>query len=94
MNCYQHPDLAGSSLLPVTADRGLCTACERPAEGTVFCQEHLPAANSSTATPRPDPGPNPYFQPSASAVPIRTSPGLAFILGLIPEWAPFTTASI
>lgn len=41
-------------------------------------------ANSSAARPQPDPGPNPYFQPTASTAPIRTSPGLAFILGLIP----------
>jgi TM2 domain-containing membrane protein YozV len=83
MNCYQHPDIPAVAFCR-NCGQGLCAACERPAEGTVFCQEHLPAANSSTATPRRDPGPNPYFQPSASAVPIRTSPGLAFILGLIP----------
>lgn len=34
--------------------------------------------------PRPDVGPNPYFQMAPAVVPAHTSPGLAFLLGLIP----------
>lgn len=83
MNCYQHPDISAVAFCR-NCGRGLCAACGRPAEGTVFCPDHVPAANSSAAGPRPDAGPNPYLQPTASIAPIRTSPGLAFLLGLIP----------
>lgn len=38
----------------------------------------------STAAPRPDAAPNPYLQPAPVAVPVDTSPGLAFLLGLVP----------
>ena len=83
MNCYQHPDIPAIAFCR-TCGRGFCAACERPDQGTVFCEEHRPVVNSSAARPQPDAGPNPYFQPSASVAPIRTSPGLAFVLGLIP----------
>jgi LiaI-LiaF-like transmembrane region len=99
MNCYQHSDLPAVAFCRACG-RGLCTSCQRIAEGTVFCQEHAPVTYSSA--PRPDAGPNPYFQqtsgfsqPSGVAQPgfgsgplppgaVQTSPGLAFLLGLIP----------
>lgn len=88
MNCYQHPSLPAAAFCR-TCGRGLCTECQRSADGTVFCQEHLPAAYTYAAppfTPPPDPASNPYFQapPAAAAAEVETSPGLAFILGLIP----------
>jgi hypothetical protein len=46
--------------------------CQRTAQGTVFCEEHLPAQ-----APAPTPAAAPY-QPGTG------SPGLAFVLGLIP----------
>jgi TM2 domain-containing membrane protein YozV len=52
---------------PLTEDEA------RPAQGTVFCPEHVPAVGQAT-TARPTGAP-----PSAGA-----SPGLAFLLGLIP----------
>ena len=52
---------------PLTEDEA------RPAQGTVFCAEHVPAVGQAT-TPRP-----------TGAVPASgASPGLAFLLGLIP----------
>lgn len=96
MNCYLHPDTPAVAYCR-TCGRALCSACQRPAEGTVFCQEHFPttaytnpadpyasgaasAANSSTTA-------NPYEQPPpgfSPVTPVQTSPGLAFLLGLIP----------
>jgi TM2 domain-containing membrane protein YozV len=52
---------------PLTEDEA------RPAQGTVFCAEHVPAVGQATAA-RPTGAP-----PSSGA-----SPGLAFLLGLIP----------
>jgi TM2 domain-containing membrane protein YozV len=88
MNCYQHPSLPAAAFCR-TCGRGLCTECQRSADGTVFCQEHLPAAYTYAAPPfTPPPGQtsNPYFQapPTAAAAGVESSPGLAFILGLIP----------
>jgi multisubunit Na+/H+ antiporter MnhB subunit len=58
----------------------------------VFCPEHVPLTGGVTgnagyantaysSAPRPDADQNPYLQ---SAAPVHTSPGLAFLLGLIP----------
>ncbi len=75
MNCYLHPDAPAVAYCRMCG-RALCTVCTRPAEGTIFCPEHVPL--------------NPYTAPVGSAVasplaaPVQTSPGLAFLLGLIP----------
>lgn len=102
MNCYQHPEASAVAFCR-NCGRALCTACQFPAEGTVFCYDHVPAP--ATATPPPaaypvpttfgpeslygttvtSPATNPYTSPiPPPASEIRTSPGLAFLLGLIP----------
>ena len=78
MNCYQHPDAAAAAYCR-SCGRPVCNVCERTANGTVFCPEHVPLGAYSA--PRADSAPNPYIQP---VKPIETSPGLAFLLGLIP----------
>jgi hypothetical protein len=78
MNCYQHPDLSAVAYCR-SCGRALCSNCERLADGTVFCPEHAPLTYTTGGASRPDSGPNPYLQ-----TPIHTSPGLAFLLGLIP----------
>ena len=83
MNCYLHPDLPAAAYCR-SCGRGLCVSCERPAEGTVFCPDHLPAPSYAGVPPRPDVGPNPYYQPAPQVVAAHASPGLAFLLGLIP----------
>ena len=81
MNCYLHPDLAATAFCR-SCGRPLCEACRRPAEGTVYCQEHTPA--SGGGAPQANPA-NPYVETAAPVyTPVRTSPGLAFVLGLIP----------
>jgi hypothetical protein len=88
MNCYQHPESLATAYCR-SCGRPLCAVCQRLAEGTVFCPEHVPvAAGGSGGQTGPgafDPS-NPYV---ASAGTIntpgfRTSPALAFILGWIP----------
>jgi hypothetical protein len=83
MNCYYHSETPATGFCR-SCGRPLCAACQRPAEGTIYCQDHLPSAYGTV----PDPNAaNPYGQPAATPVappPARTSPGLAFILGFIP----------
>jgi hypothetical protein len=89
MNCYQHPETPAVAYCR-SCGRPLCAVCQRPAEGTVFCPEHAPAAAGGYYTGGTGPGAfdpsNPYVG-SAGPIPptgIRTSPALAFILGWIP----------
>jgi len=85
MSCYLHPE-AETAAFCRSCGRPLCTVCERLAEGSVFCPEHAPAGAYGTAYAAGGAGAgasNPYAQPNA-ALRVETSPGLAFILGLIP----------
>ncbi len=74
MNCVNHAEVSATAYCR-TCGKALCPECQRQAEGTVFCAEHVPA-------------PRPVSPPPVSAVPPRSgadvSPGLAFVLGLIP----------
>lgn len=87
MNCYYHPETPSTAFCR-SCGRPLCAACQRPAEGTVYCQDHVPAtAYAAYTAPDPNAGaPNPYFQPTATAgiAASTVSPPLAFILGIIP----------
>jgi hypothetical protein len=91
MNCANHPEQAAVAFCR-TCGKPLCEGCQRPAQGTIFCEEHLvpQPAGSPGSTPYTSPGPvpgatpysygpNPYLQN-----PDAPSPGLAFLLGLIP----------
>lgn len=87
MTCYLHQDLAAVSFCRACG-RGLCAECQRFSEGTIYCQEHAPMTQYSNTpgagAPPPVGGvpPNPYQQPYVASQ--STSPGLAFLLGLIP----------
>jgi TM2 domain-containing membrane protein YozV len=88
MNCINHPDTPAVAFCR-TCGKALCPACERPAQGTIYCAEHIPvvagpAPDASTAgtsaySPYTAPAATPTVAPDGSA-----SPGLAFVLGLIP----------
>lgn len=72
MNCHNHQDQTAASYCRVCG-KGLCPECQRPAQGTVYCVEHVPSeppANTAATAGAYKPGSN--------------SPGLAFLLGLIP----------
>lgn len=76
---------------------GYCRACGkalneitvRNSHGTIYCQEHIPM-QQQTVPPIPGPVPEPpYASPYTAAVPPPVvnhdaSPGVAFVLGLIP----------
>jgi hypothetical protein len=76
---------------------GYCRACGkalneitvRTSHGTIYCQEHIPM-QQQTVPPIPGPVPEPpYASPYTAAVPPPmvnhdASPGVAFVLGLIP----------
>jgi len=87
MNCYYHPETPSTAFCR-SCGRPLCAVCQRPAEGTIYCQDHVPGtAYAAYSAPDPTAGAtNPYVQPArpAAAMAVRTSPALAFILGLIP----------
>jgi hypothetical protein len=81
MNCYEHPDAVATAFCR-DCGRALCADCRRPTNGTIFCPDHAPATQEYTATPNATAGiANPYFQQTTG---VNTSPGLAFLLGLIP----------
>lgn len=89
MNCYQHPEAPAVAYCR-SCGRPLCTVCQRPAEGTVFCPEHAPVAAGGYYAGETGPGTfdpsNPYVGSAGTAntTGIRTLPVLAFLLGWIP----------
>ena len=79
MNCATHPDVPAVAFCR-SCGKALCEACRRLADGTVYCEEHAPApAAAAASSPYTAPAPAPSPLPDTSA-----SPGLAFLLGLIP----------
>lgn len=82
MNCINHPDIPAAAFCR-TCGKALCPACERPAEGTIYCAEHVPVAAGVSGTA----GYSPYTAAVGTPPPALdtgASPGLAFLLGLIP----------
>lgn len=87
-SCANHPEVPAVAFCR-SCGKPLCQACERTALGTVFCEEHLPQT-APPPPPRFDPAAvpgaqqySPYTTPY-TAERASASPGLAFILGLIP----------
>ena len=77
MNCSIHPDVPAVAYCRACG-KALCETCRRLADGTVYCEEHVPVAAAASS---------PYTAPAPAAGPIPdagASPGLAFLLGLIP----------
>jgi TM2 domain-containing membrane protein YozV len=68
MNCQKHPEIPAVAFCR-TCGKALCQACQHPVQGTIVCEEHAPASQVAAVS-----------APS----PAGTSPGLAFVLGLIP----------
>ena len=82
MNCYLHPETVATAFCR-SCGRPLCTVCQRTADGTVYCQDHVPVAAYAGATDPNAAAANPYLQPAPVAgTRVQTSPGLAFVLGL------------
>lgn len=81
MNCVNHPEEMATAFCR-ECGKGLCPACQYQAAGTVYCQNHVPAPHGSAASSTWAPPPPPPAQ--APAFDSSVSPGLAFLLGLIP----------
>ena len=95
MNCANHPEVPASAYCR-ECGKPLCETCRRPAEGTIYCDEHAPVTAQfvppGPAAPPPPPSaspyaasePSPYTAPAVSMADPGASPGLAFMLGFIP----------
>jgi len=98
MNCATHTETEATGYCR-SCGKPLCPECQRTAQGTIFCAEHAPTASAtaesatgttgaSGAPPSSTPPPqewSPYTSPVPPPLPGGVpSPGLAFILGLIP----------
>ncbi len=59
MNCVNHPERNAAAFCR-QCGKAMCEECSRPALGSVFCDEHLPA---SARPPQPPPMPDPFRQP-------------------------------
>ncbi|MCC6859084.1 MAG: B-box zinc finger protein [Bryobacterales bacterium] len=74
MNCINHPDVNAVAYCRACG-KALCPECKRTSQaGVIYCEEHMtPSMTAAAAAPAPAPAP------------VRgVSPGLAFVLGLIP----------
>jgi hypothetical protein len=91
MNCFNHSDTPAVAYCRACG-KALCTECKRTAQGTIFCDEHAPAAAvegairqavvdriaEKTAAAAGSP------PSAASGATNDVSPGLACLLGFIP----------
>ncbi len=86
MNCAIHTDTAAVAYCR-TCGAAVCEQCKRVEGGAVLCPNHASAPASSSAE---SPYTSPYTAPYAGSAPRQVapdgsaSPGLAFLLGLIP----------
>jgi hypothetical protein len=88
MNCVNHPETAATAFCR-ECGKPMCAECQRPALGSIFCAEHLPAsAAPPVALPRvvpPPPADSPYTAPYGQrAADPSVHPILALILGFAP----------
>src|SRR3974377_207595 len=87
MNCVNHPEASAVAYCRACG-KALCQNCQRAAQGTVFCEEHMPVQTTGTgpsqASYSPYTAPPTVAPPPAYTPNLGVSPGLAFILGLIP----------
>jgi hypothetical protein len=97
MNCANHPEIAASAFCR-ECGKPMCTECQRPALGSIFCEQHAPVtarpqAASSFATPPPFPTPtaSPYAAPASPYTATYARPAdpsvhpiLALVLGFAP----------
>lgn len=73
MDCFNHPEVPAVAFCR-SCGKALCADCKRTSLGTIFCDDHLPAApQPSAALQRPAP---------SLATGVDTSPAIAFLLGL------------
>jgi len=70
MNCANHPEQTATGFCR-NCGKPLCQSCQRPAQGTIFCEEHFPVtagtgpsgASQGTGPQAPPPYPPPPYPP-------------------------------
>ena len=62
MNCTNHPEVPAAAFCR-ECGKAMCQACQQPALGSIYCQDHVPAAARFAAEPPPLP-PDYAFNPS------------------------------
>jgi hypothetical protein len=77
MTCPNHPETQAVAFCR-SCGKPLCDECKHAAQGTIFCDEHMPAPAAASPPPPPPPVASPYRGESSA------SPGLAAFLGFIP----------
>jgi hypothetical protein len=86
MNCANHPETTAIAYCR-SCGKPLCETCRRTADGIIYCDEHAPVV-AAPPPPAAEPTYSPYTAPAPPPVaPMPdsgASPGLAFLLGLIP----------
>lgn len=97
MNCFNHTETPAMAYCR-TCGKALCGECRRTAQGTIFCDEHLPRtqeAGEANVPPAPGSAPSDWQNqapaggrmtnvPPSPAGLADVSPGLACLLGFIP----------
>ena len=83
MNCFNHSETPAVAYCR-TCGKALCTECKRTAQGTIFCDEHAPAAAAAPDAAPATPVINPRPQGAVNVATGDVSPGLACLLGFIP----------
>jgi hypothetical protein len=75
MNCLNHPEAPATAYCR-ECGKALCETCRRQSDGTVYCEEHLPAAawpdTGWAAPPPPPPPPMPSLYTAPEATPYTT----------------------
>ena len=98
MNCANHSEIAATGFCR-ECGKPMCADCQKPALGSIFCAEHLPASAAPTPPPPPIPEkphvaytssaslytpPSPYTAPKPRVADPGVHPGLALMLGFAP----------
>lgn len=85
MNCANHPETAASAFCR-ECGKPMCVECQKPALGSIYCAEHLPAAAKPPVPPPVPASPyaSPYTGPRIGVVDPSVHPVLALILGFAP----------
>jgi hypothetical protein len=66
MNCANHPEVPASAYCR-ECGKPMCQECQKPALGSIYCDEHLPVAAAPSFAPPPRPSPEPARFSSESA---------------------------
>jgi TM2 domain-containing membrane protein YozV len=86
MNCANHPEVPAAAFCR-ECGKPMCQECQRPALGSIFCAEHMPAtaAPAFTPPPRTAPGPAAFAEsPYAGSY----TPAASTYAGRVPAAAP------